>query len=49
MTAENRSLKTYDLEFIENQLKAMGYKKWVIFLDQNFCAGSRANLMDRIQ
>lgn len=42
MTAENRPFIAYDVEYIRHQIEAIGYRACIMFLDQNFYAGSRS-------
>ncbi|HTY99814.1 MAG TPA: radical SAM protein, partial [Rhodocyclaceae bacterium] len=48
MTAEDRPFAPYDVEYVRRQVEAMGYRPCVMFLDQNFYAGSRRFLRDRL-
>lgn len=48
MTAENRPFAAYDVECIRHQVEAMGYRRCVFFLDQNFYAGPRGFFRTRL-
>ncbi|HEX8963854.1 MAG TPA: radical SAM protein [Rhodocyclaceae bacterium] len=49
MTAEDRDHVAYDLDYVRRQIEAMGYRHCVMFLDQNFFAGSRSFLRARLE
>lgn len=49
MTAEDRPFKAYDVNFMRQQVEAMGYKQCVMFIDQNFYAGPRAHFNARME
>ncbi len=48
MTAEDRAYRAYDLDYLERQVAALGYRQCVMFLDQNFFAGPRAYFRARL-
>lgn len=48
MTAEDRDFIAYDLDYLRRQIEAMGYRHCVMFLDQNFFAGTRSFLRARL-
>ncbi len=48
MTAENRPFAPYDVDCIRHQVEAMGYRRCVFFLDQNFYAGPRSFFRARV-
>lgn len=49
MSAEDRKHFTYDSSVIEQQVECMGKRQAVMFLDQNFFAGPRANFRERME
>ncbi|MBI4984957.1 MAG: cobalamin B12-binding domain-containing protein [Rhodocyclales bacterium] len=48
MTAEDRQYAAYDVEDVRRQVEAMGYRTCVMFLDQNFYAGTRSFFRARL-
>jgi hypothetical protein len=48
MSAEDRDHVAYDLDYVRRQIEAMGYRPCVMFLDQNFFAGTRSFLRERL-
>ena len=48
MTAEDRPFTNIDPDYIRRQVELLGYRPCVMFLDQNFYGGSRANFRARV-
>lgn len=48
MTAEGRRHQPYATDYLRRQIEAMGYRQCVMLLDQNFHAGARAILYERL-
>lgn len=49
MSAENQPFVMLDESFIRNQLDNLGYKRCVIFVDQNFYGGNRQHFKARMK
>lgn len=48
MTAEGRKFMPYDLDYLRRQVEALGYRRCVMFLDQNFFGGPRGHFLARL-
>lgn len=49
LTGEGVGYQKYDLEYIRKQIIAMGKKKYVIFLDNNFYGNDRRFFLERLE
>lgn len=49
LTGEGRKYQKYDLEYIRQQFVAMGKKRRVLFLDNNFYGNDRNNFLARLE
>src|SRR5207253_7417361 len=49
LTAEGRRYRTYDLEYIRRQLLALGPRRHVFFLDNNFYGSDRRHFCMRME
>jgi radical SAM superfamily enzyme YgiQ (UPF0313 family) len=48
LTAEGRPYRIYDLEHVRRQIVALGCRRFLVFVDNNFCGNSREALHARI-
>jgi hopanoid C-2 methylase len=48
LTAEHRDYKTYDLSYIENQIRSYREKKPVLFIDNNFYGNNRSHFFQKL-
>jgi hopanoid C-2 methylase len=48
LTAEHRDYKTYDLSYIENQVRSYPEKKPVLFIDNNFYGNNRSHFFQKL-
>jgi hopanoid C-2 methylase len=48
LTAEHRDYKTYDLSYIESQIRSYPEKKPVLFIDNNFYGNNRSHFLQKL-
>ena len=49
LTGEGRSYRTYPLDYIRRQILALGKRKHVLFIDNNFYGSDRSHFLARMQ
>jgi hopanoid C-2 methylase len=49
MTAEARPYQKYDLDYIRRQIEAIGYKDFLLFIDNNFYGNDQRNFDERLR
>jgi radical SAM superfamily enzyme YgiQ (UPF0313 family) len=49
LTGEDRSYQTYDLDYIRQQILALGKRSRIIFIDNNFYGNKRADFDSRVR